>query len=55
MTAMLFCLVWQNNAFYLLVYTKEGIKIKIPLSADIMPFTEVFKGKQYMTLLFVCE
>jgi hypothetical protein len=64
MTAMLFCLVWQKHAFYLLVYTKGDIKIKIPLwefhlntdaSTDIMPFREVFKGKLYMTFHFVSE
>jgi len=50
--------------FYLFVYTKEDIKIKILLwechlntdaSADIMPFKGVFKGKLYVTFLFVCE
>lgn len=64
MAAMLFCLVWQKNAVYLLVYTKEDIKIKIPLwechlntdaSADIMPFKDIFKGKLYVTFLFVRE
>jgi len=33
MTAMLFCLVWQKNAFYLLVYTKEDIDITM-----VVPF-----------------